>query len=114
MQSFAMNSATSSDFYFFGRSDGDPKETTNTPEDFFINLNRPLVLDGDWEVAVVNYEGGPYDKLYYLCCDIVESSFVNTSQLPYVKIIYEKATPTLTANKFKQNGDHDGSLRLLY
>ena len=109
-----MESTTSSDFYFFAQSDGDTKETANTSEDFVINLNRQIVLNGEWEVAVINYKSPAYNKSYYLCSDVVESSLLNTVQLPYIKIIYENASATLPANKFKPNGKADGVLHVLY
>ena len=109
-----MEQTTSSYFYFFAQSNGDPKETDNTSENFAINLNRPLILKGDWEVAVISYKSGAYNKLYYLCSDFIESSLVNAVQLPLLKIIYEKPSATLLAKKFKQNGNADGTLQLLY
>ena len=94
-------------FYLFVQNTGDVKEVSNTAEDFYINLNRELLLEGEWEVALAAYKSSEYNKSYYICSDIVLSSLVNTLELPFLRIIYENSSATLVARCFKANGSTD-------
>ena len=58
----------------------------NNPADFFIQFPKSYQLDGIWTCAVTDVtllcDFIPRSKRLYLCCDLVEDSYVRNTSLP--------------------------------
>jgi hypothetical protein len=68
------------------------KTTIGTSFDFFTFLQNPLALNGSWEASLISLShSGVKSTLKtpsYLCCDLVETSYVSgVGQLPVLDII---------------------------
>ena len=70
-------------------SPGDSKQAhpNNTPDDFIIDLNKCLKLDGvEWECALTElYYGGAKAQPMYIFSDICTSSYVHDRDLPVLR-----------------------------
>ena len=77
----------------FSSSDGLKLFPENTPDDFRINLNRTVNLDGFWivsltELSIVDFKAQHGKKELYVYCDICGESFTGESEQPLLRRIY--------------------------
>ena len=78
------------DIYFFISSqDSVNVSKNNDPSDFWIQLPKPYTLEGDWVCSVqelsLTLDFKPKSTRLYLCCDLVEDSYVFNSLLPVLR-----------------------------
>ena len=75
------------DFYIYGYSKHSKDiYPNNRGEDFTIHLPHPLQLEGEWECGLVQFEYvTSSDTPYYVCCDIVNESYVGDYKLPVLR-----------------------------
>lgn len=63
----------------------------NNPSDFWIQFPRTYTLEGHWMCAVkeISFTSNftPKSSRLYLCCDIVEESYVRETSLPVLRNI---------------------------
>lgn len=75
------------DIYFFISSqDSVDLNSNNDPSDFWIQLPKPYLLEGDWVCSLkeisLTLDFKPKSARLYLCCDLVEDSYVFNTLLP--------------------------------
>ena len=64
-------------FVFANSNDSTDHYPENRTEDFVIHLAKPVHLEGQWECGLMQYQfNSTVDKPFYVCCDLVQESFV--------------------------------------
>lgn len=80
------------DFYvYLSSQDSFDLRKSNSPSDFWIQFNKTYTLDGHWVCALkqisLTCNFTPRAKRLYLCCDIVEESYVRNRTVPVLRNI---------------------------
>ena len=62
---------------------------TNTPGDFIVTLTKRYILSGCWECALLemtmHFSDDVSPSRLYVCCDIIEDSYVRNTTLPILR-----------------------------
>ena len=80
------------DFYLYLSSlDALDIRKNNSPQDFFIQFPKSYELDGGWVCALTQISltcnFTPRSKRLYMCCDLVQESYVRDTLLPVLRNI---------------------------
>ena len=54
---------------------------------YFISLGEYVILDGDHEISLVECQYSHQNLRTYICCDLVESSFIHDSKWNILRAI---------------------------
>ena len=80
------------EFYIYLSSrDSSDIRKNNTPSEFWIQFPKSYLLEGQWKCALIeisltcNFK--PRSPRLYLCCDILEESYVRDTSLQILKNI---------------------------
>lgn len=81
-----------SNFYLYLNStDSDDIRKNNNPSDFYIQFPKGYTLDGHWTCAVTEIaltcDFTPRSKRLYLCCDLIQQTYVRNTQVPVLRNI---------------------------
>ena len=62
---------------------------TNTPDEFIVTLPKRYILSGCWECALLkmtmHFSDDVSPSRLYVCCDIVEDTYVRNNTLPILR-----------------------------
>ena len=75
------------EFYVYGNShDCFEIHPKNEAANFRIHLSKPIHLEGQWEVGLMQFQfDASTDKPYHVCCDLVCESYVGDHKLPILR-----------------------------
>ena len=78
-----------SQYLFLSSEDSKEKHPGNGPEDFTIELPRPLTLEGNWVCGVreVKFPNSIDTNTIYICTDICQESLVCDTYSPVIRMV---------------------------
>ena len=60
----------------------------NGPSNFTVRFNSPIILQGQWEVGLVDITGYPsVSGVYYIFSDLCETNLINSESYPILRKI---------------------------
>ena len=76
-------------YLFLSSQDSIDVRKNNDPSEFYIELPKPYALQGYWDCGLTEIsfttKFTPRSKRLYLCCDLVEESYVNDTLRPILR-----------------------------
>ncbi len=76
-----------SHYLYLNSEDSKDKFPNNEPGDFNVELSRSLVLEGSWEIGLIeaNFSGTTKANSYYVCSDVCSESHVSDTLYPVLR-----------------------------
>ena len=81
------------DFYIFLSSrDSNKSHPDNVLQDFQVELPERLLLEGDWEIALIDfYHNGNIAETIVVNCDLCDYSYIHNGYDQILRIIYPQS-----------------------